>query len=63
MGNVYNRQEKWASLPLLATTSGQRHFSLPCASSDSEEEMQPDNSLKLWSLASYTPSSPSLTNS
>lgn len=43
-------------LPLLATTSGQRHFPLPVDSGD-EEDTVPDNSLKLWSLADQSDSS------
>ena len=38
-------------LPLLGTTSGQRHFPLPADTSDDEEDLRCDNSLKIWSLS------------
>ena len=41
------------TLPLLATSSGQRTFNLPFSGSESDsddDEPHPDNSIKLWSL-------------
>lgn len=46
------------SLPLLATTSGQRQFKEPGNDSDNEETMdqdviQVDNSLRIWAAGEY----------
>ena len=51
------------SLPLVATSSGQRHFTLPGDSSDSDSEESnatpsshsEDNSLRIWSFKTWSP--------